>query len=141
MNTETNKAIVRRLIEDAWGGNRTDDLAEYVSSANRLHPGAGGTIPFGPDEMRAAIANFRRGMPDFGCRVEFLVAEGDLAVIHAHFTGTHTEPFAFAGRTLAPSNRTMSVPETLTARINGGKIVEVWATWDRLALLEQLGAA
>lgn len=141
MNAETNKAIVRRLMTEAWGGGKVDDLADYVAVDNRHHVVGGATILFGPDQMRAMIANFRSAMPDFGCHVGHVIAEGDMVVLHGRFSGTQTQPFAFAGRTIPPSNRTMDVQETFTARIADGRIVETWATWDRLTLLEQLGVA
>jgi hypothetical protein len=31
--------------------------------------------------------------------------------------------------------------EIFIFRIAGGKVIEFWATWDRLSALEQLGAA
>ena len=136
---DANKTIVRRLMAEAWGQNRVAELDEYVSANNRHHLGAGTTITFGPEQMRAMIANFRGAMPDFSCQIEHVIAEGDLVVLYARFTGTQTATFAFAGRTLPPSNRTMDVPETFMARIADGKIIESWATWDRLTLLEQLG--
>lgn len=139
MTIKANKAIVTRLMADAWGQNRVAELDDYVSIENRHHLGAGTTIAFGPDQMRTMIANFRGAMPDFGCKIELVIAEDDLVVLHARFTGTQTASFAFAGRNLAPSNRTMDVPETFIARIADGKIVESWATWDRLTMLEQLG--
>jgi len=42
---------------------------------------------------------------------------------------------------LPPSHKPMRVAETVIFRIADGKIVESWATWDRLSLLQQLGAA
>lgn len=140
MTRDANKAVVRRLMADAWGANKVSELDEYVSADNKHHGGGGATIPFGPDQMRGMIANFRAGMPDFGCQIEQVIGEGDLVVLHARFTGTQTGTFAFAGRSLPPSGRKMDIPETFIARIADGKIVETWATWDRLTLLEQLGA-
>jgi hypothetical protein len=36
-------------------------------------------------------------------------------------------------------NKTFEEAEILIMRLANGKIVESWATWDRLSLLEQLG--
>src|SRR6202035_438951 len=56
------------------------------------------------------------------------------------YTRSHTGTFTVAGRTLTPSNRTIDETETIMSRVANGKIVESWATWDRLSLLERLGA-
>jgi predicted ester cyclase len=43
--------------------------------------------------------------------------------------------------TLPPSGKPLREAEILIFRIADGKIVESWATWDHLSLLQQLGAA
>ena len=59
--------------------------------------------------------------------------------IRDSFTGTQTGTFEVASRTLPPSNEKLDEAEILIMRIANGKIVESWATWDRLSVLEQLG--
>lgn len=44
------------------------------------------------------------------------------------------------GRTAAPMNQAFEESELLMFRFQDGRIVESWATWDRLSFLEQLGA-
>ena len=79
-------------------------------------------------------------MPGYRCYIEDMIAEGDRVVTLLRFTGTQTGTFEVASRTLAPSNRSIDEAEILIMRVVGGKIVESWATWDRLSVLEQLGA-
>ena len=77
--------------------------------------------------------------PDFKYHVEQLIGEGDRIAALVSFTGTQTGTHHVAGRSLPPSNRTFSVAEMFVFRIADGKIVESWAVWDPLSLLEQLG--
>jgi C-1 hydroxylase len=140
MTIEENKAIARRFFEDAWNKNKTDDLEEYISTDRINHYGAR-VAKEGPDEFRAAIKNWRSAMPDYHAHIENMIAEGDRVVTLLRFTGTQTGTFVIASRTLEPTNRKIDEAEILIFRIAQGKIVESWATWDRLSVLEQLGAA
>jgi predicted ester cyclase len=45
-----------------------------------------------------------------------------------------------ASRTLSATGKSFSVAETIIFRLVEGKVREVWPVWDRLSLLEQLGA-
>lgn len=139
MSIAENKAIVRRQFEEAWNQNKIAELNEYLSEDN-VHYFGNRPGPFGPNELRALIANWRGGIPDFQYHILHVVAEGDLVVLYVRFTGTHTGTFTVAGRTLTPSNRMIDETETIMSRVANGKIVESWATWDRLSFLEQLGA-
>jgi predicted ester cyclase len=139
MTIEENKAIVRRHLEDAWNRNRITELEEYVSP-DHVHYSGKRVETLGPNEIRALISNWRGGIPDFQWHVEDLIGEGDRVVARVRFSGTHTGTFQVASRTLPPSNRRVDEAEIIITRVEGGKIVESWSTWDRLSLLDQLGA-
>jgi ketosteroid isomerase-like protein len=112
------KAIVRRFFDEAWNQNRVAELDEYISTDN-IHHGPSADGPRGPA----------------------LIAEDDLVVARVTMTGTHTGMLSFASRILPPTGKSLHTPEIFIFRIAGGKVVEYWATWDRLSALEQLGAA
>jgi predicted ester cyclase len=139
MTIQENKAIARRFFEAAWNQNKTDDLEEYISN-DRIHHFGAQVAKQGPNEVRSGIKNWLSAMPDYRCYIEDLIAEGDRVVTLLRFTGTQTGTFEVAGRTLPPSNAKIDEPEILIFRIANGKIVESWATWDRLSVLHQLGA-
>lgn len=143
LSTEANKALVRRLIEEAWNQNRLADLADYVAEEGVLYaPGHGAAaVAWGPAPLKAAIADWRTAFPDFRYALTDLIAEGEKVAAQLIFTGTHQGVFRFGGRTLPPTGQALREAEIIIARIAGGKIVETWATWDRLGVLEQLGAA
>lgn len=61
------------------------------------------------------------------------------SVARVLFTGTHMGTFRLSSHTLPPSSKSLREAEILIFRIADGKIVESWATWDRLNLLQQLG--
>lgn len=140
MSSEANKAALRRCWEENWNLGNVTLLDELYSPDSVHHFGAKPTR-FGPDQRAAMVKAWRTAIPDLHCHIEELVAEGDLVVIRLRFTGTHSAaPLAISGRTAAPRNRAFEESELLMFRFRDGKIVESWATWDRLSFLEQLGA-
>lgn len=69
--------------------------------------------------------------------VEDTIAEGDHVVICWTMTGTHNS--AFMG--IAPTGKRFAVRGVSTARLEGDTIVRIDLYWDRLAMVEQLGAS
>jgi predicted ester cyclase len=69
-----------------------------------------------------------------------LISERDKVATLVYFTGIQTVTHHIAGRTVPPSSQPFKEAEMFILRIADGKIVESWATRDRLSLLEQLGA-
>jgi len=140
MSTNENKAVVRRFFEDAWNNNNLS-VADETYSADNIHHFGSSPGPLGPSQMREMIMAWRTAIPDYQCHIDDLVAEGDMVVTRLRFTGTHTSAsLKIAGRTATPQNKTFEEAEMVMTRLKDGKIVESWATWDRLSFLEQLGA-
>ena len=140
MSIQENKAIVRRFFESAWNQNIVSDLEEYIS-IDRIHHFGAKPLKHDTDGLRTMIKNWRGAMPDYHAHIEDMIAEGDRVVTLLRFTGTQTGTFEIASRVLKPANRKIDESEILIFRIAHGKIVESWATCDRLSVLEQLGAA
>jgi predicted ester cyclase len=70
--------------------------------------------------------------------VEDVVAEGDRVVTRVTLRGTHqgeTEEFG------SPTGRQIEGTLITISRIEGGKIVEDWDSYDNLTTLQQLGLA
>lgn len=95
-----------------------------------------------PDTPPGAEAVLRyRGMlyaafPDLRVRIDDIVAEGDLVAVRATWTGTHRGPLP--SMPLPVTNRSFKFPGMVFWRVRDGKILERWATIDRLALQQQL---
>jgi predicted ester cyclase len=76
--------------------------------------------------------------PDLQIKIEDIVAEGDRVPVRATWAGTH--------RGLLPmlpvpvTNRAFTFTGMVFWRIRNGKIVERWATMDRLGWQQQLTA-
>jgi len=69
-----------------------------------------------------------------------MIAEDDMVAVCVTFTGTHRGLLRWGPRRLPPTGKPVREAELFVFRVVDGKIVESWATWDRLSLLEQLDA-
>ena len=140
MSVETNKAAVRLCWEEIWNKGNLAHADEIFSPdcVNHLGrpPGA-----LGPEQVRLMVTAWLDAIPDYQCHIEEVIGEGDLVVMRLRFTGTHTAaPLTISGHTAPAKGGSFNEAELLMFRFQGGKIVDLWATWDRLSFLEQLGA-
>jgi steroid delta-isomerase-like uncharacterized protein len=80
---------------------------------------------------RATASTF----PDQRLTLDTLVAEGDRVAFWGTFSGTHRGPMG----PFPPTGKRMESDCAGIFRIEGGRIAELWVTWDNLAGLIQLG--
>lgn len=73
--------------------------------------------------------------PDMEYRLEEIVAEGPIAAARWTVTGTHEREF----EGIPPTNATIEVPAQGMVHAEDGAITEVWLTYDRLGIMQQLG--
>jgi predicted ester cyclase len=122
-DTEWNKALVRRLVDEVVNQDRPEVLDDVACG----------------DVARAArewIGPFRRSFPDFSMEIVELIAEGDKVVGRFTCSGTH------AGEWLghAPTGRRfLAVDEIYIFSVTNRKLSGAVAVEDNLARLQQLG--
>ncbi len=131
--SEANKALVRRMYEEAWNQGRLDVLDEICA------PDYYGTGPYGdergPEGVKRGVANRRKAFPDIRATIEDILAEGDRVACRITFSGTHRGEF----RGIAPTGRRVLWTGIWIYRVADGKLVERWHNWDLMGLLKQLG--
>jgi len=121
--TETNKAAVRRLVEEVLNGGHLELIDELY--APELAP-----------EARRWIAPFRASFPDVHMEIVELIAEGDKVV--GRFTCSATHLGAWLGQ--APTGRRFErIDEVSIFRFRDGRIMHAWSLEDTLGRLRQLG--
>lgn len=114
----TPKQVVERYLAEVLnGGARVEEL---VSS----------------DDLRQRVTSLRRAFPDLEVETVVLLAEGEL--VAGHFVGRGTHDGLYQG--VPATGRTWDAAFTAVFRVESGRIADAWVTWDRLALLERLGA-
>ncbi len=78
---------------------------------------------------------FRRAFPDGKHTIAFQIAEGDKVVTRVVYAGTHTGTF----QGIPATNKPIRITGTVIGRVVDGKIVERWAEFDAMGLMQQLG--
>jgi predicted ester cyclase len=86
--------------------------------------------------MKNFAKEFRQAFPDFRDSIDIQLAEADMVATRFTSMGTHRD--AFMG--VEPTNRELTWTGITIDRISEGKIVESWANWDMMGMMQQLGA-
>ncbi len=138
MSMEENKAIVRRFMEESFGGGKpelVDDLLDpdFV----RYDPYIEAGEVRGAQTVKDNIVWFRNAFPDLSCTVEEQVAEGDKVVSRWTLRGTHRGDFFGVAGT---GNRVEFTGIQIDRFDESGKIVEERAEFDLLGAMRQMGA-
>lgn len=118
MAVEQNKAVVRRLIEEAFNRRNQAAIDEVAT------PAAAVELREALDPWRSAVAAF----PDLRIKIDDLTAEGELVVCRSSLRGAHADASACA----APDGRSTPPSATSVYRVVGDKIVESRQGWDAL---------
>ena len=147
MSTEDNKAIARRLYEEALNTGNIAVVDELVAPSIVLHydypadsPGPA-EPPSGLEAIKHFVSNVRTTFPDYHFTVELQVAEGDLVVTRGTARGTHQGKYwDSTWQDIPPTAKQVTWTETASDRIVEGKIVENWINEDALGRLQQIGA-
>ncbi|MBI1886380.1 MAG: ester cyclase [Chloroflexi bacterium] len=132
MSAEENKAIARRFCEG-------QDLHKGPPPADLCAPNYTAHIVGFPSMDLAGHAELAKGFyvafPNLKHIIDDAVAEGDKAVIRFSLRGTHQGEFMG----VAPTNKEVEIAGVAIFRMVGGKVSELWETFDRLGLMQQLG--
>jgi len=130
---EDNKVLVQRWFEEVWNRGR-QDAVDQLMAPNALVHGLGEAMR-GPAGFKRFHAAYREAFPDVRIVVEDMVAEGDKVAFRWSATATHR------GISLGfePTNRDVRFEGMGIIRVESGKLVEGWNTFDQLGMLQQLG--
>jgi steroid delta-isomerase-like uncharacterized protein len=131
--SEENKALVRR----AWELADNPDILEEVYAPDVVWHEPDQEIR-GLEQAKQFVSTYKTAVPDVNITVEDVIAEGDKVVTRVTLRGTHqgeTEEFG------PPTGRQFEGGGITISRIEGGKIVEDWDSYDNLTTLQQLGLA
>jgi steroid delta-isomerase-like uncharacterized protein len=111
-------------------------LDAYISENVVRHSAAtAGVVVTSLDEFRAFLETDFAAIPDSVQDIEVIFGNDNFVAVRASYTGTQTGPM---GPFPASGNK-MILWYMAMFRIEGGKIAEIWAEWDNLDALTQLG--
>lgn len=136
MTIDANKALVRRYYDELW--NRWDfgAIAGILTPDVTFH-GSLGMSATGHDGFIGYADTVRAAFPDFHNTVEEMIAEDAKLAALLTYRGTHRG--AIFG--IEPTGRRIEYAGVAIFLFRDALISHVWVLGDRLALLQQLGAA
>ena len=133
MSAEENKALARR----AWENMDDPDIIDEVYAPDVVWHEPDQDIQ-GTEQAKQFIAMYKTAFPDLNATVEDVIAEGDKVVTRVTLRGTHQGEIEEFG---PPTGRQIESKGITISRIEGGKIVEDWDSYDNLSVMQQLGLA
>jgi len=132
---QENKETVNKAFEVVTKGDY-DNMDKYIAANYVRHSQASPDITVKSlDEFKEFIRQDRLAIPDQKLELKYLVAEGDFVAFWMTYKGTQTGQMG----PFPPSNKFAELDVSGIHRLENGKIVETWVTWDNLAFLSQLG--
>jgi steroid delta-isomerase-like uncharacterized protein len=135
MATEQNKIIARRYIEEVWSDGNIE-AANAIINENFLFHGPIREVE-GIEAFKQFVTAIHSTFPDINFIIEDLAAEEDKVAFRWIMTGTHNNEFMG----IAATGKQFTVRGATFARLSNEKMSEAWLYWDRLGMVEQLGAA
>ena len=132
VTVEENKSLVQRYFDELNKGNRSY-LDEYFG-ANYIYHGAAGDLNI--EGFKAQHDMFQSAFSDTRANVEDMIAVGNKVVTRWKIQATHTGEL----QGLAPTGKEVTLTGIIITRVENGKAVEEWESFDQLSLMQQLGA-
>lgn len=132
MSTATNKAIVRRYLEEVFNQGRHDLVGEFLADDFELH--FSGLAP-GLEAVQQWYGTMSTAFPDGQLTIDDLVAEGDKVVVRTTLNGTQQGEM----QGIPATGRSVSSPSITIFRLANGKLAEGWIVADNLGFMQQLG--
>lgn len=124
MSKEENRAFILSYLDALSGKDKPRSLQdEYIADSD--------------EELKDHIMFFETSFPLYEVIADDTIAEGDKVAVLARFRGVHGGDLMG----IAPTGKEVDVPFAITYRLAGGKIAQHWMSFDRMALMEQLGVA
>lgn len=116
---EANKATLLRAYEEVFNKGNFDILEQDIApdAVDHSSPDLQG-----PEAFRIPMVALREALPDLQVSADLIVAEGDLVMALATFTGTHEGEFLG----IPPSGETVSWSHIDINRMENGQVVEAW---------------
>ena len=134
--SESNKAIVRRLIEEVWNKGNMQVADELFAPNYTHHDPSTPDVGRGSEGEKKRATHYRAAFQDLRITVEEVLAEGETVTARWSCRGNHKGEL----NGIAPTGKQFSITGMTIARFANGKITEGWVNWDALGLMQQLGA-
>jgi len=137
MSVEENITLMRRWFKEVWNEGRVQTIYELLSEGVI---GVGQDVPgveiHRPSDFVTFYNRLRGAFPDMKIAIEDAFGAGDKVAVRWSAAMTHTGDHLG----IPASNRKVWITGITIARIENGKIVQGWDSWDQLSLMQQVSA-
>jgi steroid delta-isomerase-like uncharacterized protein len=89
----------------------------------------------GTEEFFAFLEEFVAAVPEYQDTLSQMIADGDRVAYVSTMSGTQTGPMGG----IPATGKDFTLVNIIIQRLEQGKIVETWVSWDNVAFLSQLG--
>lgn len=130
---------IRHLFDEGFSKENNLKTFDEVFSDNLKWHDFGYSLKAksGLASFKEAETAYRRAFPHKKVIVDDIIVQDNKAIVRWTCQGKHNGEF----QGLAPTHRPFTVSGISIYVFTGNKISEIWQTWDRLNLLEQLGVS
>jgi predicted ester cyclase len=126
---ETHAALARGDFESFEAAIGPD----YVRHCQAMPPGLQELQ--GTEEFFGFLREFVAAVPEYEDTLSQMIADGDRVAYVSTMTGVQTGPMG----DLQATGKEFALVNIIIQRLERGKIVETWVSWDNVAFLSQLG--
>lgn len=138
MSTESNKATVRRYIEEALDKRRLDILGEIVATDCIIHRPEASEPIRGLEDFKRALEKILQVYSEFKTTIHDLIAEEDRVACRLSHRAVNRSEWTSRLGTHAVAGKTVTWPAIAIFRFREGKIAEEWVCRDELGMLIEL---
>lgn len=130
-----NKAISRHADEELFDRGNLEVADELFAPNFVFHDPVSGKDWHGLESVKHYATMMRAAFPNLHYAVEDQIAEGDKVVTRYMASGTHQ------GKLMGvePTGNRVEIRGISIMRIKGGKIEEIWESYNTLGVMQQLG--
>ena len=133
--TAKNKEVVMQAI-DVLNNHEYEKLDQlYAQDFKRYCQATPEAVVESLDDFKMLLAEWDKQFPDAYNELHMIAADSDLVAFYMTYSGTQEGQMG----PFPPTGKKMSLECAGFHRLENGKIVETWVTWDNLAALTQLG--
>lgn len=135
MTTQQNITLVRRLFDEVYTKGSLNLLDELMANNVRLHDPARPDHREGLTSLKEVESIYKKAFPSKKLKIDDIFAVDDRVVVRWTCTGTHRGEL----EGIPATNRDIKITGVSIYRLANNKVAEMWSSWDRLGLLEQIG--
>ena len=135
MDTKQMTTQIRRLFEEGFSKGNLSIMDEVCANNVRLHDAAQPNLKEGLTTLKEVESNYNKAFPNKKVKIDELITADNKIIVRWTCQGVHKGNF----EGISPTNKPFTITGISIYGFTNGKINEIWQTWDRLGLFEQIG--